>query len=146
MKKILLITLIFILQSFPSFGNSIDGKGLVCNSFRDRSFDKGFFFEERTFGKDIFRVKQFQMGLLKDKYRLEISYYHDYKTTKDYIMWSGKYWTLDRESLLLYENNLTKPKYICEVYNSKDLWMGKLNSIKEKLQNDYDEEMKDNKI
>ena len=52
MKKILLITLLFILQSIPSFGNSIDGKGIVCNSFRDRSFDRGFFFEESKIGKE----------------------------------------------------------------------------------------------
>ena len=39
MKQILLITLIFILQSIPSFGSPLDGTNLICKDSTVRKND-----------------------------------------------------------------------------------------------------------
>ena len=49
-EKILLVTLIFILQSFPSFGGSLDGKGFICKEYERPHFElpfEGFLFENK---------------------------------------------------------------------------------------------------
>ena len=48
MKKLFIITIILLFQSFPSFGNP-NGKGIVCSCFLKCSGDekdRGWFFEE----------------------------------------------------------------------------------------------------
>ena len=135
MKKILLITLIFILQSISSFGSSIEGKGIVCLSELEK-YHVGFFFEGGKVFYDYFEVS-------KDQYRIQEGIPSEYKTTKDTIYWNEEYWLLDRETLWLFEGGLL---YSCEVMEHLTAYENRLNYLIQKLQNEYDEETKDNKI
>ncbi len=142
MKKILLITLIFILQSIPSLGNSIEGKGVVCVSFYTENKYNGFFFEGGKVFYDYFEVS-------KDEYRIMEGIQLEYETTKDTIYWNEGYWKLEREpflfeGLFLWEGSIDA--YECEVMEHLTAYENRLNYLLQKLQNDYDEETKDNLI
>ena len=48
-EKILLITLILILQSIPSFSSSLNGKGIICKEYERSYYElpfEGFLFED----------------------------------------------------------------------------------------------------
>ena len=137
MKKILLITLIFILQSIPSFGSSIEGKGLICEHPKFEWYI-GFFFEGGKVFTDRFDVS-------KDKYRITALPTHEYETTKNLIYWDEKFWKLDRKKLeLTISTDINKLS--CEVIEHLTAYENRLNYLLQKLQNEYDEETKDNKI
>ncbi len=150
MKKILLITLIFILQSIPSFGNSIDGKGLVCKQIELEGVKKdsyeGFLFGDETFREFSFDRSNDEVRL---KRRTTTDYYH---TNKDQIWWRNdthiEY--VDRKTLNLIQRFYSDGREIhthrCMVYENRQLFMKELHRIRHFKQKIYNESLRDNKI
>ena len=154
MKKIILITLIFILQSIPSFGNSINGKGLICSV------------EERKLSsKEKFQIeinKEYLIGLFFDdgevkEYRLRKSsddqfefykfrYGMKYKTSQNWIYWDDFRGRFHRKHLQLYRYGYETPTHRCNISNNfKDFNEDLLNNLV-LFQIEYDEELKENRF
>ena len=153
MKKLLLITIILCLQSFPSFG-SIDGKGLYC--YRGPLEPYGFQFKNGKVGFFDWMVRD-------DKWVWEKRQTSEkYGTSTDTIYWSIVNentkmhiidFTLDRETLNLkvYFYPITKSDKPseridkCKVYSS-DEFSTLIEGIRKKWQKGYDKRLKNKKI
>ena len=104
MKKILLITLIFILQTIPTFGNSLDGKGFICKEYERSYFElpfEGFLFEDNMLVH--YQFIQLKNDVIIDKHN------YDYKTDENSIHWKNH--RLDRKSLFVNRYKDTYKQY-----------------------------------
>ena len=150
MKKILLITLIFILQSFPSFGNSIDGKGLVCEHINKEDPYLKNHYLGLLFGDETMRMFLFKRS--NDEVLLEDHRTFRYYTDKDQIYWINYKHKdyVDRKTLNLIQHSYSDDKKIhthrCMVYENHYLFMKELHRIRKLKQRIYNESLRDNKI
>ena len=132
-EKILLVTLIFILQSFPSFGGSLDGKGFICKEYERSHFElpfEGFLFEDNMLVH--YQFIQSKNHVIIDKHN------YDYKTDENSIHWKDH--RLDRKSLFVHGYKDTYKQYkfthLCEQHNAND-FMEKIYNIKKLKQKRY---------
>ena len=148
MKKLFIITVILLFQSFPSFGDP-NGKGIICDwdfgFYPENIFpggpprDDGFLFENN-------QVVQVLIKLENDKFFLEYTKPYKFSSSETVIRW-GNY-TLDRKNLLL-SFNLGKfngsTLQTCEVFNKKKFNI-KMKELKNHYKKIYFKKLKDNKI
>ena len=148
MKKILLITIFLLLQSFSSFG-SPEGKNIICKCYdcilNIRKDPQGFVFQN---GKVINHYLMEKNGIY--------NYYKDYninpyKVSLKYIewWWSGQSFHLNRKTLELtrwYGQIQTHSE--CKLQNSHSKYMDELKKIMNEYQVEYNKKLKelDNKI
>ena len=129
MKKLFLITIILLLQSFPSLGNP-NGKGIIC----DLKLGIGWSIDkEGTFSSKIGFV------FSDNEVSMEYFFYDDmsetvslipyppmsFSTSKRYIRWisfsKSRSYVLDRKTLKLLEiYNGKTDQYECKVFSSID--------------------------
>ena len=167
MLKILLITIIFLFQSFASFA-SVDSKGIVCRCLEcildhldpssliinDKPSEIGFHFKINKVAiyyitkiGDKIKVSENIQTTLRKKKRFYI--------TEDEINWTYKdsrniyAYTLDRKTLILRQKNITKTQTYnirkCEAFSEINFFknMDKLSKI---YQKNYYIKPKKNKI
>ena len=142
MKKLLLITIIFLLNSYSSYGK-IDGKGIWCH-IKNENIQPfhywSYFFQNKEIIEYEFKQKN-------DRIILRGENLGKYKTTSDSIKWRWKSHSviLDRKTLTVKYSGLDVKHENCEVYNKKE-WKNKKNQLLRYYQNRYDKKRKDNKI
>lgn len=151
MKKLFLITVILLLQSFPSFGNP-NGKGIICSLIEGvvyRHIDKEQTIDsELGFGFKGDKVSMTYFNLNEDTDIVFIlsTTKKNFTTTKRKIKW-GKF-VLDRKSLIL---NIKHSKggstFQCKVYTFVDHLLN-MEHLKNKYQKVFDQKFKklENKI
>jgi hypothetical protein len=153
MRKLLLITIIFVLHSFPSFSNP-NGKGLVCKCdyvVDDKTYKRkkcdiiynneiGFYFENYFVDFFKFYVDPKKTVKLNSKKRRQLTEIND-----DFIKWT--YFTLNRKTLSLRESYLgyDTVHYICEVQSNKEKFLQKIDEVKTKYIKEVNKKFK-NKI
>ena len=132
-EKILLITLILILQPIPSFGSSLDGKGIICKEYERSYFElpfEGFLFED-------YRLVHYQFIQLKNDVIID-KHNYDYKTDENTIHWKNH--RLDRKSLFVHRYKDTYKQYgfthLCEQHNTNE-FMEIIHNIKKLKQKRY---------
>jgi hypothetical protein len=171
MKKLLLITIILLLQSFPSFGNNLEGKGLICKYLNDdvESIIPNQFIKIDENGKKIPSVIGyfFNKGFvnphfyMRENDNIELKKYEKMKfnliTTNTKIEWEiiiiGFFMNhiLDRKTLSLRViNHLSggRSNYECELIERKKVFITKMKKIREIYRNEIKGTLKklDNKI
>ena len=131
MKKLLIITLIFLLQSFSSSG-SPKGKGIICECIqcseinvvtdyhhRDilKNQKQGFFFNEETIDVHSFWVIGSKIDYNVTKgIKGNKTNFSSYKSYINHIEWGM--WKLDRKTLILTKSNVLGQEVSqCEVFN-----------------------------
>ena len=151
MKKLLFITLILVLQSFPSFGNP-NGKGILC-TYGNESFsfnDKG----KKLITKIgfIFINNKVTLNFIDrntDEVVIRNGYTKDVVRSLTKIEWEVREmkWELDRKTLKLknFENHKFEYEIQCEVYSQK-IYLKKFEEIRKQFENFYYPKLKDNKI
>ena len=151
MKKLFLITIILLLQSFPSFGNP-NGNGILC-TYGNESFsfyDKG----KKLITKIgfIFINNKVTLNVIDrntDEVVIRNGYTKDVVRSLTKIEWGSKKekWELDRKTLKL--KNIQNKKIVyeiqCEVYSQK-IYLEKFEEMREQFENFYYPTLKDNKI
>ena len=167
MKKIILVIIIFLLQSFPSLG-SVGGKGIVCKCLdckldhidpssyipNNKPTEIGFHFKINKvaiyyiskIGDDIKVSENNQISLRKKK---------RFSTDENKIKWTYRdslniyAYELDRKNLNLSKMNITKTEThnlrICEAFSEIDFFKN-INQLSGKYQNSYNKKPKKNKI
>ena len=167
MKNIILVIVIFLLQSYPSFG-SVDGKGIVCECLdckldhidpssyipNNKATEIGFHFKINKvaiyyisrIGDDI-KVSENNQTTLRKKKR--------FSTDENKIKWTYRdslniyAYELDRKNLNLSKMNITKTEThnvrICEAFSEIDFFKN-INQLSGKYQNSYNKKPKKNKI
>ena len=167
MKKIILVMIIFLLQSFPSLG-SVGGKGIVCKCLdckldhidpssyipNNKPTEIGFHFKINKvaiyyisrIGNDIKVSENNQITLRKKK---------RFSTDENKIKWTYRdslniyAYELDRKNLNLSKMNITKTEThnlrICEAFSEIDFFKN-INQLSGKYQNSYNKKPKKNKI
>ncbi len=167
MKKIILVIIIFLLQSFPSLG-SVGGKGIVCKCLdckldhidpssyipNNKPTEIGFHFKINKvaiyyisrIGNDIKVSENNQITLRKKK---------RFSTDENKIKWTYRdslniyAYELDRKNLNLSKMNITKTETynlrICEAFSEIDFFKN-INQLSGKYQNSYNKKPKKNKI
>ena len=167
MKNFFIITLILLIQSFPSFG-SVDGKGVVCKCLdcklehldpssympNNKPTEIGFHFKGnkvaifyiRKIGDRIKLGENIQITLRKKKRFL---------SDENEIKWTYKdslniyAYSLDRQTLILSKMNITKTKKFnirkCKPFEEIEFF-NKMNELSENYQNIYDNKSNKNKI
>ena len=167
MKKIVLCIVIFLLQSFPSFG-SVDGKGIVCECLdckldhidpssyipNNKPTEIGFHFKFNKvaiyyiskIGDDI-KVSENNQTSLRKKKR--------FSTDENKIKWTYRdslniyAYELDRKTLILSKMNITKTKIYnlrkCKAFKEIDFFKN-MDQLSEKYQDNYNNKPKTNKI
>ena len=167
MKKIILVIVIFLLQSFPSFG-SVDGKGIICECLdckldhigpssyvsNNKPTEIGFHFKINKvaiyyiskIGDDIKVSENNQISLRKKK-RFSIDENKIKWTYKDSLNIHA--YELDRKTLNLSKMNIIKTETynlrMCEAFSEIDFFKN-MNQLSEKFQNSYNNKPKKNKI
>ena len=169
MKKLFLITIILLLQSFPSYGSSPNGKGLICKCVECilGTIDWTSYIEEKKYPTEVGyffkndKVKYYFIRKKNDKIFMSESFFKGEKEPKPYmsdlnkIEW-GKYfgitylYTLDRETLLL-KKRFNEDKSIstirkCEPYDSFNKFEKKMNELSLTYQKKYDLKLIKNKF
>jgi len=145
MKKLLLITVIFILQSFPSLGDP-SGKGIICKCIETEcTFKKsGHYFLKNKVKVHYFKRK-------KDEIIIKFKENDYYRVTGSNIEWkyydSGNY-SLDRKTLKL---TIDFPSFNKKFYSQCTLYKGshfnrEIRKLRKYYQKKYDKKIKDNKI
>ena len=151
MKKLLLITTILLLQSFPSFGNP-NGKGILCTIEDEffKYFDRetkiinkiGFSFSNNKVTQNFFYKKN-------DEILIGSGDPKDFVTTLTKIKWGSMDDSseLDRKSLKLKDIRKSKliDEYQCEVFSHK-IYFQKFEEMREQRQNWISKKLKNNKI
>ena len=167
MKKVTLFIVIFLLQSFPSFG-SVDGKGIVCECLdckldhidpssyipNNKPTEIGFHFKFNKvaiyyiskIGDDI-KVSENNQTSLRKKKR--------FSKDENKIKWTYRdslniyAYELDRKTLNLSKMNIIKTEThnlrMCEAFSEIDFFQN-MNQLSEKYQNSYNNKPKKNKI
>ena len=174
MKKILLIALILLLKSFPSFGNPY-GKGIICGCYFYKNIEKSLCKDDNLiayhhlfafFNKEGVEYRR----ILKDKkddqteeriYGVIIRTQHKLNVNEDFIFWkrskNTKIFALDRKTLKLREGKLKNEKLFlnevyrnCKVYKNKKLYdsayFNLRKELKKKLINNREKRRTKNKI
>ena len=153
MKKILLITIFLLLQSFPSFGNP-NGKGLICKCINNCSLKteqnyKSIYFNQYYSGpNNIFTLTNYRTrnDIVYESGSVGI-FEKDYDKIFLYVEFNNKKtleYTILRKDLTM-KYNLKKVQYKCDVF--KQIEFRKRNKLlKIFLQNEYNKKLKDNKI
>ena len=167
MKKLFIITLILLIQSFPSFG-SVDGKGIVCKCLDCKlehldpsSFMPNNIPTEIGFHFKINKVAIYYISKIGDNIKVSENLQATLRKKKNFyldqneIKWTYKdslniyAYSLDRKTLILSKMNITKTeKYnirICEPFSEIEFF-NKMNKLSEKYQNVYDNKPNKNKI
>ena len=167
MKKLLIITLILLIQSFPSFG-SVDGKGIVCKCLDCKlehldpsSYMPNNIPTEIGFHFKINKVAIYYISKIGDKIKLSENIQTTLRKKKrffineDEIKWTYKdslniyAYTLDRKTLILSQKNITKTEIYnlrkCEAFSEIDFFKN-MNKLSENYQTIYDNKPKKNKI
>ena len=147
MKKLLLITIILLLQSYPSFGNP-NGKGIICNfekKTKDRkTYTLGFKFKDN-------KVEGSLIDKQNDEFFITNSEEINFTTTEKKIEWGSidYRFELDRKNLKLksIEKTTILGYFQCEV-NLEKIYLEKMIQLKNQYQSKYNEQLKklDNKI
>ena len=167
MKKVTLFIVIFLLQSFPSFG-SVNGKGIVCKCLdckldhldpssyisNKKPTEIGFHFKLNKvaiyyiskIGDDI-KVSENNQTSLRKKKR--------FSKDENKIKWAYRdslniyAYELDRKTLNLSKMNIIKTEThnlrICEAFSEIDFFQN-MNKLSEEYQNSYNNKPKKNKI
>ena len=166
MKKLFLITIILILQSFPSFGE-INNKGLICKYLEGNGFiveipslhmkvDKngnkfpsevGYFLNENNVIPHFFQRRNDDIELIEVTSPID-----SFTTTNKTIEWGNIQLRhiLNRQTLLLKLINKTKvvSKYKCEVVEGEKVFTKKMKKIRDLYRSELKETFKklNNKI
>ena len=165
MKKLLLITIILLLQSFPSFGNP-NGKGLICKYIEgefvlpipnlhmkiDKNGKKipsemGYFLNEDMVTPYFFRRNNDDIELIGLN-----SPQYTFTTTNKTVEWGDTLLRhiLDRKTLLLKVIRKTKvvSNYKCEVTDGKEVFIIQMKKIRYIYRSEVKEKLKklENKI
>ena len=167
MKKVTLFIVIFLLQSFPSFG-SVNGKGIVCKCLdckldhidpssyisNNKPTEIGFHFKLNKvaiyyiskIGDDI-KVSENNQTSLRKKKR--------FSKDENKIKWTYRdslniyAYELDRKTLNLSKMNIIKTEThnlrMCEAFSEIDFFQN-MNQLSEEYQNSYNNKPKKNKI
>ena len=165
MKKVTLFIVIFLLQSFPSFG-SVNGKGIVCKCLdckldhidpssyipNNKPTEIGFHFKFNKvaiyyiskIGDDI-KVSENNQTSLRKKKR--------FSTDENKIKWTYRdslniyAYELDRKTLNLSKMNIIKTEThnlrMCEAFSEIDFFQN-MNQLSEEYQNSYNKKPKNN--
>ena len=152
MKKLFLITIILLLQSFPSFGD-INNKGFVCECIENCQNMKNHFEEDRLYlFKDHF-LYRYQIERQNDEYKIVQSKPLSFSLDHSIIYLDSH--RLNRKSLILSfgptlyfdENNYKEGyvKYKCELLTEEKFKL-KIYNIKDEFQKKYYLKQNDNKI
>ena len=167
MKKLFIITLILLIQSFPSFG-SVDGKGIVCKCLDCKlehldpsSYMPNNIPTEIGFHFKINKVAIYYIRKIGDKIKVSENIQTTLRKKKRFlsdeneIKWTYKdslniyAYSLDRKTLILSKMNITKTeKYNtrkCEPFSEIEFF-NKMNKLSENYQNVYDNKPNKNKI
>ena len=167
MKKLLIITLILLIHSFPSF-SSVDGKGIVCkcldcklehidpSSYMPNNIptEIGFHFKINKVAiyyiskiGDNIKVSENLQATLRKKKRFYLDQNEINWTYKDSINIYA--YVLDRKNLILSKMNITKTKTFnrrnCKAYSEIEFFKN-MNVLSEKYQTYYDKKLNKNKI
>ena len=167
MKKIVLFIVIFLLQSFPSFG-SVDGKGIICecldcklNHLDPSSYlankkptEIGFHFKINKVAiyyiskiGDNIKVSENLQATLRKKKRFYLDQNEIKWTYKDSINIYA--YVLDRKNLILSKMNITKTKIFnrrsCKAYSEIEFFKN-MDLLSEKYQTYHDKKPNKNKI
>ena len=165
MKKLFLITIILLLQSFPSFGNP-NGKGLICKYMEgefvlpipnlhmkiDKNGKKipseiGYFLNEDMVTPYMFRRNNDDIELIG----LNLPQYN-FTTSNKTLEWGDTLLRhiLDRKTLLLKVIRKTKvvSNYKCEVTDGKEVFIIQMKKIRYIYRSEVKEKLKklENKI
>ena len=167
MKKIILVIIIFLLQSIPSFA-SVDGKGIVCKCLdckldhidpssyipNNKPTEIGFHFKINKVAiyyiskiGDNIKVSENNQTSLRKKKR--------FSTDENKIKWTYRdslniyAYELDRKTLNLSKMNITKTEThnirMCEALSEIDFFKN-MNQLSKMYQNSYNKKPKKNKI
>ena len=160
MIKIFFIIIIFLFQTFPSYSN-LNEKGVICKYIKcsqnyleniDRYKTKnglsdiGFRFSQNTVvGYEFYKYND---DIL---FRKRIGY-GNYTTTTESIIWSNDFYKLNRKTLILQIYGKLNGNIVvadirqCRVYLNAKSFDNGLNILKDKYQNEFNKQLKDNKI
>lgn len=144
MKNILsTLTVLFILLTSTVSWGSVDGNGIWCKGDLEILVDEMYLFKNNKVIRYEFTVTN------NDNYEVKTTTYDvNYGVSHSKISWSyGHFYVfLHRKTLTLirYIGN-SETKRSCVVYSEK-VFLEKVNKEKERLQSEYDEKVKDNKI
>ena len=153
MKKILLITIILLFQSFPSYGNP-QGKGLICKCVNncslklEQNYKSIYFYKNTSVSNNNFYLSNYRFK--NDKVYETVSngsFETDYDNIYLHVEFNNKktleYKILRKELIMIH--NLEHIKYKCEILNGKER-IKRLKLLKQLLQHEYNKKLIDNKI
>ncbi len=167
MKKLFIITMIFLIQSFPSFG-SVDGKGIICKCLNcnlehldPSSYVYNKIPTEIGFHFKINKVAIYYISKIGDSIKVNeniqttLRKKKRFVTNENEIKWTYKdslniyAYTLDRKTLILRKMNIIKNKVFtsreCEAYLEIEFFENMIKLAK-KYQRLYNDKPKKNKI
>ena len=167
MNKLFIISLILLLQTFPSFG-SVDGKGIVCKCLDCKlehldpsSYMPNNIPTEIGFHFKINKVAIYYIRKIGDKIKVGENIQTTLRKKKRFlsneneIKWTYKdslniyAYSLDRETLILRKMNITKTEKFntrkCEPFSEIEFFI-KMNKLSEDYQKIYDNKPNKNKI
>lgn len=158
MKKLFFITIILLLQSFPSYGSSPNGKGIICNFSFVVGSETFFIDEKRTIPSEVGFV------FSNNSVTMNIFSYNDvsktvslipfppkeFSTTKTDIFWSYKWGSFQlgrKELILILDKNGVVSSYECKVYSHID-YSYEIDKLRNKHNKFFNEKIdtSDNKI
>jgi len=155
MKKLLLITIVLLLQSFPSFSNDIKNKGLLCyeiNNNDEIPLPLGFWFNEANkfewweidFMDSDGDGDTFEFLLKAQSLSSSIEYFSDHTLI---LRWGDK--SLSSNILTINRYNLSMnwfTKFQCTLYKDKKNFIIELDILANKLKKQYIEKLKKRKF
>lgn len=118
MKKLLLFTIIFLLQSFPSFSEELYNKGFLCErlEFKDIEVDGSKQFNDDIVGLDFFEKDKIKVWLYYRRINTD-----DIVERKDFS--ESSYYLLDEKQLIVTLKSKLVTRPIIIVINRFDLSM-----------------------
>lgn len=150
-KQLLISSLLLSVTAISSSSSAqVDGKGIICTRTEPGHETTGFYFENGT-------VVQVQFRREKDEYFLSTYVFDDYSATANSISWSNDtsaavpvWFEFSRKDGTLVEFfKPTRPsdpglEFICEVMESMEIYLDRMESILESKQAEYDEQREGN--
>jgi hypothetical protein len=142
MKKLLLITIILLLQSFPSYSNTILNKGFLCEKIDVKVNGLNLFDDDDVVGLGFFKKDKIDIWLVdnldinKNRILTELILRDDLLDSS-YRLWEGQlkiflkslyssdtsYISINRYNLLMTKD---KKKYQCELFFNKSIFRKKI--------------------
>ena len=167
MKKLLITTLILLIQSYPSFG-SVDGKGIICKCLdcKLEHLDPSSYMPNNVpteigFHFKINKVAIYYIRKIGDKIKVGENIQTTLRKKKRFlsdeneIKWTYKdslniyAYSLYRKTLIISKMNITKTKKFntrkCEAFSEIEFF-NKMNKLSENYQNVYNKKSSKNKI